>query len=110
MVGLTVHTKRSLLLCPQHLQFPGEELHGLLDTLALSHRHLGHTGRERTEASVPRDTRALAGSCDHPQIHSPSGPEVTLETTYQDPLVLKRRRQGTTVPENQSTGLGSPVQ
>lgn len=49
VVGLTVYTKRSLLLCPKHLQFPGEELHGLLDTLALSHRHLGHTGRERTK-------------------------------------------------------------
>ena len=49
VVGLTVHTKCSLLLCSKHLQLPGEELHSLLDTLALSHRHLGHTGRKRTK-------------------------------------------------------------
>ena len=49
MIGLTVHTKCSLLLCSKHLQFPGEELHSLLDALALGHGHLRHTGRKRTK-------------------------------------------------------------
>lgn len=92
MVGLTVHTKCSLLLCPKHLQFPGEELHGLLDTLTLSHRHLGHTGREMTKSSVSRDTHALAEPLDHPQNHDSSGPGITLETIYTDPVILKVRK------------------
>lgn len=49
VIGLTVHTKCSLLLCSKHLQFPGEELHSLLDALALGHGHLRHTGRKRTK-------------------------------------------------------------
>lgn len=78
VVGLTIHTKCSLFLCPKHLQFPGEELHGLLDTLALSHRHLGHTRRERTQSSVSRSTCALIEPLICPQTHSSSGPGVTL--------------------------------
>ena len=63
VVGLTVHTKCSLLLCPKHLQFPGEQLHSLLDTLALGHRHLGHTGREGTKIIMHMDSREpVAGS------------------------------------------------
>lgn len=48
MVGLTIHKKCSLLRCREHhLPVSGEELHGLLDSPALSHSRLGHTGGSR---------------------------------------------------------------
>lgn len=65
VIGLTVHTKCSLLLCSKHLQFPGEELDSLLDALALGHGHLRHTGRKRTK--INESFTCL-------QNHSSSGP------------------------------------
>ena len=63
VVSLTVHTKCPLFLCSKHLQFLGEELHCLLETLALSHRHLGHTEKHNAKSAGSRDTDVW---CRHP--------------------------------------------
>lgn len=43
MVCLTVYTEAALLHCTQLLQLLVQDVHCLLHTLPLSHRHLAHT-------------------------------------------------------------------
>lgn len=98
VVSLTVHTKRPLFLCPEHLQFPGKELHRLLDTLALSHRHLGHTGKQNKSAMSRAHVLWLSHSFQTG--HSPTALGVTLDNINSDPCPsnLRRGPQSARVP------------
>lgn len=90
VVSLTVHTKRPLFLCPEHLQFPSKELHRLLDTLALSHRHLGHTGKQNKSAMSRAHVLWLSHSFQTG--HSPTALGITLDNINSDPCPSNLRR------------------
>jgi hypothetical protein len=66
-----------LFLCSKHLQFLGEELHCLLETLALSHRHLGHTEKHNAKSAGSRDTELLAKPLNSPTGNGSAGLGVT---------------------------------